>query len=64
MVCIPETPLLNIPAASVVADPLLDRFEKAGEEYALSLALSPETIAGLESPMIPKEDYIRGVNGD
>ena len=62
MLCIPETPLLNIPEAAPVADILLDRFEKAGEEYASSLMLSPETIAGLESPMIPKEEYIRGVN--
>ncbi|MCR4896508.1 MAG: flavodoxin family protein [Lachnospiraceae bacterium] len=63
MVCVPETPLLNVPAAAIVADPLLARFEKAGEEYARSLTLSPETIADLERPMIPKEDYIRNVNG-
>ena len=63
MVCVPETPLLNVPAAAVVADPLLKRFEQAGEEYAASLTLSPETIAALETPMIPKEEYIRHVNG-
>ena len=63
MVCVPETPMLNVPEAAVVADPLLDAFEKAGEEYAGSMALSPETIARLETPMIPKEDYIRIVNG-
>ncbi len=63
MVCVPEPPLLNVPAAAIVADPLLARFEKAGEEYARSLTLSPETIADLERPMIPKEDYIRNVNG-
>ena len=37
MVCVPETPLLNVPAAAIVADPVLMRFEKAGEEYALAL---------------------------
>ena len=63
MVCVPETPLLNVPEAAVVADPLLACFEKAGEEYARDLALSPETVARLEYPMIPKEHYIRNVNG-
>ncbi len=63
MVCVPETPLLNVPEAAVVADPLLLRFEAAGEEYAARLSLSPETVAALETPMIPKEEYIRQVNG-
>ena len=63
MVCVPETPLMNVPEAAVVADPLLVKFEAAGEEYAASLTLSPETVAALETPMISKEDYIRAVNG-
>ena len=63
MVCVPETPLLNVPAAAVVADPLLRRFEAAGEEYAERLTLSPETVAALETPMIPAEAYIQNVNG-
>lgn len=63
MILVPETPMLNIPAAAVVADPLLDKFEKAGEEYAVSLTLSDETKAALETPMIPKEMYIQNVNG-
>ena len=64
MVCVPETPMLNVPQAAVVADPLLSRFEQAGAEYAQNLSLSPETISGLETPMIPKEMYIRIVNGN
>lgn len=64
MVCVPETPLMNVPEAAVVADPLLEKFESAGEEYARTLTLSPRTIAALETPMIPKEEYIRSVNGD
>ena len=64
MVCVPETPLLNIPAAAPVTDPLLNRFEKAGEEYAVSLRLSAETVAALETTMIPKEVYISQVNGN
>lgn len=63
MVCVPETPLLNVPAAAVVAEPLLTRFEQAGEEYAATLTLCAETVAELERPMIPKEVYIRNVNG-
>ena len=64
MVCVPETPMLNVPGAAVVADPLLDRFEAAGAEYAQNLSLSPETVAGLETPMIPKEVYVSIVNGN
>ena len=37
--------------------------QKAGEEYAAALRLSKETVAALEAPMIPAEDYIRSVNG-
>lgn len=62
IVCVPETPMLNIPEAAPVADPLLARFEKAGEEYGQNLSLSKETIASLEIPMIPKEAYIQIVN--
>ena len=62
MVCVPETPLLNVPAAAVVAEPLLERFERAGEEYARTLTLSAETVAALETPMIPGEEYMRQVN--
>ena len=63
MVCVPEAPLMNVPKAAVVTDPLLERFEKAGEEYASTLTLSSETVRELETPMIPKEEYIRNVNG-
>ena len=64
MICVPEAPLLNVPDAAIVADPLLRRFEEAGAEYAAELTLSQETIAALERPMIPKEEYIRNVNGN
>ena len=63
IVCVPEAPLFNIPDAAVVAEPLLLRFEQAGEEYAESLGLSPTTVAKLETPMIPAEEYIRNING-
>ena len=64
MVCVPETPMLNVPEAAIVADPLLGRFRKAGEEYESTLTLSVETIAELERPMISAEDYIKNVNGN
>ena len=63
IVCVPETPMLNVPEAAIVADPLLEKFKRAGEEYAASLRLSAETVAELETPMIPAEEYIRNVNG-
>ena len=63
MVCVPATPMMNVPEVAVVVDPLLEKFERAGEEYAVTLTLSPETIAALKMRMIPKEEYIRCVNG-
>ena len=64
MICVPEAPMLNVPEAAIVADPLLARFEKAGVEYAAGMTLSSETIASLETPMIPNEQYIAIVNGE
>jgi len=64
MVFVPETPLLNIPEAAPLADPLLEKFRHAGREYAHGRTLSPETIASLETPMMPREDYLRNVNGN
>ena len=64
MICVPETPLLNVPEAAIVAEPLLARFKEAGEEYANHLTLSTDTIAELERPMISAEEYIRNVNGE
>ncbi len=64
MVFVPEAPMLNVPAAASLADPLLAGFEKAGEEYVQTLTLSEVTVAQLEKPMIPKEAYIQIVNGN
>ena len=62
VICVPETPLLNIPMAEPVAQPLLEKFRLAGQEYASGYALCPETIAALETPMISNEEYLRGIN--
>ena len=43
IVCVPETPLLNVPAAAAVADPLLARFEQAND-YAEKHGLQPFTV--------------------
>ena len=63
VVCVPEAPMLNVPAASPVTEPLLSRFEDAGREYAKALTLGSATVASLEAPMIPQAEYIRMVNG-
>ena len=62
MVFVPETPLLNVPQAVVVADPLLEKFRLAGEEFAKTCTLSQETVRLLEAPMLPKEVYLGQVN--
>lgn len=62
MVFVPETPLLNIPEAAPVAQMLLEKFRLAGEEYARTNTLLPETIRALEMPMIPKEMYLSQTN--
>ena len=64
MVFVPETPLLNIPEAAPLAEPLLEKFRLAGREYARTLALSPQTIAALETPMMPREDYLAHINSN
>ncbi len=63
IVCVPETPMMNVPSAQIVAEPKLERFVAAGEEYAANLTLSADTTADLEKPMIPAEMYISIVNG-
>lgn len=62
MVFVPETPLLNIPEAAPVAQMLLEKFRLAGEEYARTNTLLPETVRALETPMIPKETYLSQTN--
>ncbi len=62
MVFVPETPLLNVPQAAVVAEPLLEKFRLAGEEFAKTGTLSEETVRMLEAPMLPKEIYLGQVN--
>jgi len=60
---VPQTPLMNVPEAQIVAKPKAERFYKAGMEYAKGYTLSQETIDDLKSLMISKEEYLRNVNG-
>ncbi len=64
MIFVPETPMMNVPEAAVVADPKRAQFERAGKEFLQNGCLTEETIAELESLMIPNEDYIKIVNGE
>lgn len=62
MVCVPETPMLNEPTAEPLTKPLLEKFSRAGEEYADTLSLSQDTVSALETPMLPNDIYISIVN--
>lgn len=62
MIFVPETPLLNIPEAAPLAEPLLRKFRAAGKEYAKNLTLSKETLTLLETPMMPREEYLSKLN--
>lgn len=61
-VYVPETPLLNVPEAEPVVKIKQASFKKAGEEYAKDFHLTDETIAELQSLMIPKQDYLEAIN--
>lgn len=62
MVCVPETPMLNEPTAAPLTAPLLEKCKAAGREYITDGGLSEETLAALETPMLPNEIYIQIVN--
>ena len=62
MIFVPETPLLNVPEAAPLAKTLLEKFRAAGKEYALNQTLSRETVDLLETPMMPREEYLSQIN--
>ena len=57
-----ECPMLNEPDARPFTAPLLEKFEKAGEEYAQNLAISAETKKELETPMLDRDTYLKIAN--
>ena len=62
MICVPETPMLNVPSAAPLTQPLLEKFEKAGAYYAEHFRLPEDMAAALEAPMLPNDIYIQMVN--
>ena len=57
-----ETPMLHQEAAKPVTEPLLQRFEAAGEEFAKNGRLSDATLKSLTTPMLPEKDYMDYAN--
>lgn len=57
-----EAPMLNEKEAEPLVKPLLAKFVSAGEYYSKNLSLSKEIKKDLETPMLPKETYIKIVN--
>ena len=63
IITVAEAPMLNVPEAAVVAEPLLEQVRRAGQEYARDGRISEDTLRRVETPMIPPEEYVRIVNG-
>ena len=57
-----ECPMLNEEEARPLTEPLLRKFEQAGEYYAEHLEITPEMKKELETPMLDKETYIKIAN--
>ena len=57
-----EAPMLNEKEAEPLVKPLLAKFVSAGEYYSKNLSLSKKIKKDLETPMLPKETYIKIVN--
>ena len=57
-----ECPMLNEEAARPLTEPLLKKFEKAGEYYAKNLSITEEIKKELETPMLDQETYIKIAN--
>ena len=63
MITVPESPMFNAPEAQVVTAPRLELIKRAGKEYAESGTVSKEMLKEINTPMIPKEQYAKIVNG-
>lgn len=59
MICVNQTPLLNVPAAKEHADKLLQKFTAAGEEFANTTYICKDTLKSITTPMLSNEDYMK-----
>lgn len=59
---VPESPMFNAPAASVVTEPRLALVKRAGRQYAETGEIEPALLSGIGSPMIPEAQYAAIVN--
>ncbi len=63
IITVPESPMFNVPEASVVTVPRLELVKEAGRQYAETGRIDEELLAAICSPMIPEEQYASIVNG-
>ena len=59
---VPESPLFNVPSASVVTEPRLELVRESGRRYAESGIVETGLMDRIMSPMIPEEQYAAIVN--
>ena len=59
---VPESPLFNVPSASVVTEPRLELVRESGRQYAESGIVETGLMDRIMSPMIPEEQYAAIVN--
>ena len=57
-----EAPMLNEEECKPLTEPLLTKFTNAGEYFAKNMTITEEMKKELETPMLPKEVYIKIVN--
>lgn len=62
VITIPESPLFNISLAQPVTEPRLELVKQAGQELMEKDYVSSDLLQKLSIPMIPEEDYAKGVN--
>ncbi len=59
---ISEAPLLNVKELAYMVDPLLEKIKEAGKEFLETGQISKTTKETIETPLIPKEVYIKIIN--
>ena len=63
IITVPESPMFNVPEASVVTEPRLELVKAAGHQYAEAGRIDEALMTAICSPMIPEEQYAAIVNG-